>query len=53
MPQRAWSNKRERQYVRVKEGLEDRGGDEESRKKNVHGRSSMNKAQLAPAVGRG
>ena len=26
---------------------------EEARKKNVHGRSSMNKAQLARAVGRG
>jgi hypothetical protein len=109
MPQRAWSNKRERQYEHVKEGLEARGRDEdtaeeiaartvnkerarsgesrqasrtstkdisssrrggkrshsgskgrtkeqlyeEARKKNVHGRSSMNKAQLARAVGRG
>jgi len=26
---------------------------EEARKKNIHGRSSMNKAQLARAVGRG
>jgi len=25
MPQRAWSNKRERQYEHIKEGLEDRG----------------------------
>jgi hypothetical protein len=25
MPQRAWNNKRERQYEHIKEGLEDRG----------------------------
>ena len=109
MPQQAWSDKRERQYEHVKEGLEERGRDEdtaeeiaartvnkerarsgesrrasrtstedisssrrggkrshsgsrgrtkeqlyeEARKKNVRGRSSMNKAQLARAVGRG
>jgi hypothetical protein len=109
MPQQAWGKKRERQYEHIKEGLEDRGRDEdtaeeiasrtvnkeraragesrqasrtstkdisssrrggkrshsgskgrtkeqlyeEARKKNVHGRSSMNKAQLARAVGRG
>ena|SRR5690348_7070640 len=29
MPQRAWSNKRERQYEHIKEGLEDRGRDED------------------------
>ena len=108
MPQQAWSNKRERQYQHVKEGLEDRGRDEETaeeiaartvnkerarsgeskessrsstrdissgrrgglrshsgsggrtkaqlyneaRQKNVKGRSSMTKAQLAKAVGR-
>ena len=28
MPQRAWSNKRERQYEHIKEGLLDRGTDE-------------------------
>ena len=28
MPQRAWSNKRERQYEHIKEGLEDRGRSE-------------------------
>ena len=28
MPQRAWSNKRERQYKHIKEGLEDRGDGE-------------------------
>ena len=28
MPQRAWSNKRERQYEHIKDGLEDRGRDE-------------------------
>src|SRR5918999_4213397 len=100
MPQQAWSKKRERQYKHIKEGLEDRGRDEdtaeeiaartvnkeraragesrtasrtstkdisssrrggkrshtgskgrtkeqlyeEARKKNIHGRSSMNKA---------
>ena len=109
MPQQAWSNKRERQYEHIKEGLEDRGRSEdtaeeiaartvnkerarageskqrsrtstndisssrrgglrshsgsggrtkeqlyqEARKKNVQGRSSMNKAELARAVGRG
>ena len=109
MPQQAWNKKRERQYEHIKEGLEDRGRDEdtaeeiaartvnkerarsgeaeqasrtstqdisssrrggkrshsgskgrtkeqlyeEAKKKNVHGRSSMNKAQLARAVGRG
>ena len=30
MPQQAWSKKRERQYQHVKEGLEDRGRDEET-----------------------
>ena len=29
MPQRAWSNKRERQYEHIKEGLEDRGRSED------------------------
>jgi hypothetical protein len=29
MPQRAWSAKRERQYEHIKEGLEDRGRDED------------------------
>jgi hypothetical protein len=29
MPQRAWSSKRERQYKRVKEGLEERGRPED------------------------
>ncbi len=109
MPQPAWSKKRERQYEHIKEGLEDRGRDEdtaeeiaartvnkerarsgeaeqssttstedisssrrgglrshsgskgrtkaqlyaEARKRNIHGRSSMTKAQLARAVGRG
>jgi len=108
MPQQAWSKKRERQYDHIKEGLEDRGRDEdtaeeiaartvnkerarsgeadqtstsstkdisssrrgglrshsgsggrtrdqlyaEARRKNVHGRSTMTKAQLARAVGR-
>ena len=106
MPQRAWSNKRERQYEHIKEGLEDRGRPEdvaeeiaartvnkerarsgeakqasrsstqdissgrrgglrshrgpggrtkaqlyaEARKKNVHGRSKMTKAELERAV---
>ncbi|GAB3866884.1 hypothetical protein GCM10028801_39720 [Nocardioides maradonensis] len=108
MPQRAWSKKRERQYEHIKEGLEDRGRDEdeaeeiaartvnkerarhgesrqksrtstddissgrrgglrshrgaggrtrdqlyeEARRKNVKGRSKMNKAELERAVGR-
>ena len=30
MPQRAWSNKRERQYEHIKEGLEDRGRSEDT-----------------------
>ena len=109
MPQQAWSNKRERQYEHIKEGLEDQGRDEdtaeeiaartvnkerarageaeqssrtstqdisssrrggkrshsgskgrtkeqlyeEAKKKNIRGRSSMSKAQLEHAVGRG
>ncbi len=28
MPEQAWSNKRERQYEHIKEGLEDRGRDD-------------------------
>jgi hypothetical protein len=108
MPQRAWSNKRERQYKHIKEGLEERGKSEdtaeeiaartvnkerarsgeakarsrssvkdissgrrgglrshtgpggrtkeqlynEARKKNIKGRSKMNKRQLERAVGR-
>ena len=30
MPQRAWSDKRERQYEHIKEGLEERGENEET-----------------------
>ena len=30
MPQQAWSRKRERQYEHIKEGLEERGRDEET-----------------------
>jgi len=30
MPPQAWSNKRERQYAHIKEGLEDQGRDEET-----------------------
>ena len=30
MPQQAWSNKRERQYEHIKEGLEERGRDEDT-----------------------
>jgi hypothetical protein len=30
MPQRSWSNKRERQYEHIKEGLEDRGRSEDT-----------------------
>jgi len=108
MPQRAWSNKRERQYDHIKQGLKKRGESEdtaeeiaartvnkerarageakrssrsstndissgrrgglrshkgpggrtrdqlynEAREKNIEGRSKMNKAQLARAVGR-
>ena len=32
MPQQAWSNKRERQYEHIKEGLEDRGRSEKTAK---------------------
>ncbi len=32
MPQNAWSNKRERQYEHIKEGLEDRGRSEQTAK---------------------
>jgi plasmid stabilization system protein ParE len=30
MPQKAWSDKRERQYEHIKEGLEERGEDEDT-----------------------
>src|SRR3954452_2166808 len=30
MPQKAWSKKRERQYEHIKDGLEDRGRDEDT-----------------------
>jgi hypothetical protein len=30
MPQQAWNDKRERQYEHIKEGLEDRGRDEDT-----------------------
>src|SRR3954454_4172445 len=30
MPQRAWSDKRERQYEHIKEGLEERGEDDDT-----------------------
>jgi hypothetical protein len=33
MPQRAWSNKRERQYDHIKQGLLDRGEDEDTAEK--------------------
>ncbi|HEY0952771.1 plasmid stabilization protein [Nocardioides sp.] len=108
MPQQQWSNKRERQYEHIKDGLEERGRSEdvaeeiaartvnkerarsgearersrtstedisssrrgglrshrgsggrtrdqlyeEARRKNIKGRSSMNKAELERAVGR-
>jgi hypothetical protein len=108
MPQQQWSKKRERQYEHIKDGLEERGRDEdeaeeiaartvnkerarsgearqrsrtstkdisssrrgglrshsgsggrtrdqlyeEARRKNIKGRSSMNKAELERAVGR-
>jgi hypothetical protein len=108
MPQQAWSDKRERQYDHIKQGLRERGEDEdtaeeiaartvnkerarageakeasrtstqdissgrrgglrshrgpggrtrdqlynEAREKGIEGRSKMNKAQLARAVGR-
>lgn len=108
MPQKAWSNKRERQYEHVKEGVKKRGAStgtakriasatvnkerarnnesressrlsktdissgrrggkrsgsgpqgrtrdqlyEEAKRRNIAGRSSMNKSQLARAVGR-
>ena len=108
MPQRAWNRKRERQYEHIKDGLTDRGRDEdtaeeiaartvnkerarageareasrsstddissgrrgglrshtgpggrtkeqlynEAKRKGIKGRSKMNKAQLARAVGR-
>jgi hypothetical protein len=109
MPQRAWTNKRERQYKHIKSSLKERGESEdkaeeiaartvnkerarsgeaktasrssmqdtsssrrgglrshrgpggrtkeqlynEARKKNIRGRSTMNKRQLERAVGRG
>jgi hypothetical protein len=49
VPQRAWSNKRERQYDHIKRGLLDRGA---ARAKSVEGRSKTSKAELERAVGR-
>lgn len=38
MPQRAWSNKRERQYKHIKQGLKDRG-DSESKAEQIAART--------------
>ena len=42
MPQTAWSAKRERQYIHIKE----------ARQRGLTGRSTMNKAQLEAALTR-
>ena len=38
MPQQAWNDKRERQYEHIKEGLEDRGRDEDIRRRSPRAR---------------
>jgi hypothetical protein len=51
MPQKAWSAKRERQYVHIKEGLLAQGKlRNEARQRGLKGRSTMNKAQLEAAL---
>jgi hypothetical protein len=63
MPQQSWSDKRERQYEHIKEGLRDRGESEDTaeeiaartvnkERKGMEGRSKMSKAELERAVGR-
>ena len=34
MPQRAWNEKRERQYEHIKESLEERGASEDERRRS-------------------
>ena len=45
MPQRAWSNKRERQYEHIKEGLEDRGRPEKLAKEIASRTVNKDRAQ--------
>ena len=45
MPQRAWSNKRERQYEHIKEGLEDRGRSEKLAKEIASRTVNKDRAQ--------
>ena len=62
MPQRAWSDKRERQYEHIKEGLRERGTGEEkaeeiaartvNKERGIKGRSRMNKEQLEEVLSR-
>jgi hypothetical protein len=53
MPQRSWSDKRERQYEHIKAGLKRHGrGEDVAEDAGIEGRSKMNKAQLARALAR-
>jgi plasmid stabilization system protein ParE len=65
MPRRAWSDKRERQYEHIKEGLLEQGRSEdkaeeiaartvnkEAKDRGIDGRSKMSKAQLERALAR-
>ncbi len=49
MPQ-AWSKKRERRYEHIREGAKDQLYNE-SRRRNIKGRSSMSKKYLQNALG--
>ena len=47
MPQRAWSKKRERQYEHIKEGLQDRGKNEDTAEEIAA--RTVNKERARPA----
>jgi hypothetical protein len=47
MPQAAWTNKRERQYDHIKDGLRERGGRRRSRRRSRRGPSTRNEPGAA------
>ena len=50
MPQQAWSNKRERQYEHIKEGLEQRGRDEDTAEEIASRTVNKERARSGEAV---
>ena len=50
MPQQGWSEKRERQYQHIKEGLEDRGRDEDTAEEIAA--RTVNKERARPGAAR-